>query len=182
MTGCNRPYLCFELTVSQILHILCSDREHAHLVMSAASDAGFRESGISGNIEDSAQKSATPMVAVRSSGLAFDSLIAYADSTTADVKTMVTEDYLRALLGVANERFITNAQRKERFRVGLLEKLRNQRKRQFAGSRTDHGARNTRVRDCREPKINGTSNTDSYSADGDDEEMGLHLLTLQDAK
>jgi tRNA wybutosine-synthesizing protein 3 len=52
----------------QILHILTDSLEAAQHAVSAALQAGFRESGMSGVLESKGQV-ATPMVAVRSSGL-----------------------------------------------------------------------------------------------------------------
>ena len=87
--------------------------------------AGFRESGISG-VVDSKSRPTLPMVAVRSSGLALDSIIGFqypASSTTGtqEIQPMVSEAYLQTLLQVANERFELNEQRKSRFRDAFLE-------------------------------------------------------------
>lgn len=60
-----------------------------------------------------------PIVAVRTQGLAFDSIIAYEDSQ-GTIQPMVSEEYLRALIQIANSRFMVNAERKERFRRALL--------------------------------------------------------------
>ena len=103
---------------SQILHILTSSLEHAQHVLSAAMSAGFRESGISGVLA-SGNEQATPMVAVRSSGLAFDSIVAAQDDE-GQFNRMVTEDYLRTLLEVANQRFKINEERKQRFSQALI--------------------------------------------------------------
>jgi len=59
------------------------------------------------------------MVAVRTAGLAFDSIIGYMDDG-GRIGPMVAEEYLRTLVEVANERFTTNGERKERFRAALL--------------------------------------------------------------
>ncbi len=65
------------------------------------------------------------MVAVRSSGLAIDSVIGFSSSATGneEVRPMVTESYLRTLLQVANERFEINTQRTERFRQAFLAQI-----------------------------------------------------------
>jgi len=102
---------------SQILHILTSSLPCALQVLSAALSAGFRESGIASITSDG-----TVMVAVRTAGLAFDSIIAYMDSADTLVP-MVSEEYLQTMFRVANERFVTNGERKERFRRGLLEQM-----------------------------------------------------------
>ncbi|KAK4569582.1 hypothetical protein LTR86_003345 [Recurvomyces mirabilis] len=115
-----------------ILHILTSSLEPAQRIMSAAMSAGFRESGINSILPNtSPQQStpATPMVGVRSSGLAFDCIVGFSDTAIGDgddsagdtiVKPMVTEDYLRTLITVANQRFRTNVERTGRFRKALL--------------------------------------------------------------
>lgn len=77
--------------------------------------AGFRESGIS-SITGSHP---TPIVAVRTQGLALESIIAYQDAN-GNVQPMVSEQYLRTLLELANSRFISNTERTERFRHALL--------------------------------------------------------------
>lgn len=59
------------------------------------------------------------MVAVRTAGLAFDSIVAYMNAAGTLVP-MVSDEYMRTLLQVANDRFMTNSERKERFRQGLL--------------------------------------------------------------
>ena len=60
-----------------------------------------------------------PMVAVRTQGLAFDSIIAYEDQS-GNLNPIVPEQYIRTMLEVANLRFATNTERKERFRRALL--------------------------------------------------------------
>lgn len=60
-----------------------------------------------------------PMVAVRSSGMAFGAPVAFlADDR---VKLMVPENYLRTLLNTANDHFLINKQRIERFRSNFLD-------------------------------------------------------------
>jgi tRNA wybutosine-synthesizing protein 3 len=71
------------------------------------------------------------MVAVRSSGLAFDCIVGYSEQTghiaeedeggRSQVHPIVTEAYLRTLIGIANKRFEVNAERRERFRLTLLK-------------------------------------------------------------
>jgi len=64
------------------------------------------------------------MVAVRSSGLAYDCIVGYcpADSgEDAQIVPMVSEAYLRTLLAIANQRFKTNEERRERFRKALMK-------------------------------------------------------------
>lgn len=87
------------------------------MVLSAASGAGFRESGAMG-LSCSVDGNVTPMVAVRSTGLGFDSIIGY-QSADGNINSLVTEEYLELLVNTANERFKTNTERIERFRSGI---------------------------------------------------------------
>lgn len=64
------------------------------------------------------------MTALRSSGLAFDCIIGFANVSGA-LFPMVSEDYIAALVRLANERFVVNAERKERFRRALLSSVMN---------------------------------------------------------
>lgn len=59
------------------------------------------------------------MVAVRTQGLALDSIIGYEDTQGRMIST-VSESYLRTLVKIANQRFAVNTERKERFRRALL--------------------------------------------------------------
>ena len=114
-----------------ILHILSQSAEHAQSLLSVAMASGFRESGISGVVDNKGHH-ATPMLAVRSSGLSVDCIIGFQAAVddnvpgTQQIQPMVSEDYLRTLLQVANERFRQNIERKERFRMGVIS--------EFAGS------------------------------------------------
>jgi tRNA wybutosine-synthesizing protein 3 len=60
------------------------------------------------------------MVAVRSAGYSFDSIIGYQDGEGRNI-TLVDENYLRTLVDIANERFKINTDRISRFRNALLE-------------------------------------------------------------
>ncbi|CAN9266816.1 unnamed protein product [Alternaria alternata] len=79
----------------------------------------FRESGAvslgSPNTGDS-----NPMVAVRSAGYSFDSIIGYQDDDGSNV-ALVDQQYLRTLIKIANERFKINFDRISRFRQALLQ-------------------------------------------------------------
>lgn len=111
---------------------------HAHPVLAAAHHAGFRESGLqslrcleashSGPNQNSSSAdpaSHSPIVAVRSSGLALESVIGYCDYDKDDsepvMRSLVTEGYLRMLVALANERYDVNKERVERFRNRLLD-------------------------------------------------------------
>ncbi|KAE9978287.1 hypothetical protein BLS_009470 [Venturia inaequalis] len=102
---------------AMILHLLAASLTDAHAVLSAASSAGFRESGAMG-LSSSMDGTVTPMVAVRSTGLGFDSIIGY-QNIDGSINSLVTEEYLELLINTANERFKTNNERIERFRSGL---------------------------------------------------------------
>ncbi|KAK0897905.1 hypothetical protein LTR02_010452 [Friedmanniomyces endolithicus] len=122
-----------------ILHILTATPQAAQHAATAALTSGFRESGSTGILSSSSNHPATPMVAVRSSGLVFDCIIGYStnvslsepisshastggEASRPKIVPMVSEGYLRTLLGIANQRFKTNEERRERFRKGLLRR------------------------------------------------------------
>lgn len=96
--------------------------KHAQPVLAAATAAGFRESGLQSlkNLDD---VDAFPIVAVRSSGLALESIIGiqerHGDGDIA--RSLVSEEYLHMLVSIANERFKTNTERVERFSAKLME-------------------------------------------------------------
>ena len=110
---------------------------HAQPILAAAINAGFRESGIQSlkNLED---VNAFPMVAIRSSGLALESIIGSvpdrvkdtsregSDSkhylNNEDVHSLVSDRYLDLLLNIANDRFKSNTERMRRFESDLFER------------------------------------------------------------
>ncbi|EED19343.1 DUF207 domain protein [Talaromyces stipitatus ATCC 10500] len=120
-----------------ILHVMAATLHHAHPVLAAASHAGFRESGLQSlrclevshssgpnqHLTDTASHS--PIVAVRSSGLALESVIGYCEYVEDDsepvMRSLVTEEYLRMLVALANDRFGVNKERVERFQNRLLD-------------------------------------------------------------
>lgn len=88
-------------------------------MLSAALQAGFRESGAL-NLVSSGTEPATPMVAVRSMGLALESLVGYhCDGQEICIVSPVDLDLL---VEISNERFKENERRISRFRA-LLNKL-----------------------------------------------------------
>lgn len=95
--------------------------QHAQRVLSAAINAGFRESGVQSlkNLDD---PNAFPMVAVRTAGLVLSSVIGCAknDERDEEILSLVNEGYLRMLVNVANERFLANTDRIERFTAQLF--------------------------------------------------------------
>lgn len=105
---------------------MTSTLQDAQPVLAAASSSGFRESGLQSlRCLDERNEGAYPIVAVRSSGLSLESIIGYYDETGDGdedaVRSLVTEEYLAMLVAISNERFSINTERKERFRLGLLE-------------------------------------------------------------
>ncbi|KAI0440275.1 methyltransferase TYW3-domain-containing protein [Xylaria telfairii] len=101
-----------------ILHVLTASLEHAQLLLRAGLQAGFRESGAI-NLTSTMADPVTPMVALRSMGLSFESLIGVQEDGL--TKCTVSDDYLHSLLHIANERFEENRKRIERFRAAVLE-------------------------------------------------------------
>lgn len=106
---------------------MTSTLQDAQPVLAAASSSGFRESGLQSlRCLDDRSEGVNPIVAVRSSGLSLESIIGYCDETgdsndAVVVRSLVTEEYLAMLVAISNERFSINTERKERFRLGLLE-------------------------------------------------------------
>ncbi|KAK2795894.1 hypothetical protein FQN50_009672 [Emmonsiellopsis sp. PD_5] len=106
-----------------ILHIMATSLKHAQPVLAAATAAGFRESGLQ-SLRCLDESDAYPIVAVRSSGLALESIIGHVQVQHDDhgvVQSLVPESYLRMLLAAANERFKTNAERRARFWMKLQQ-------------------------------------------------------------
>lgn len=91
---------------------------HAQVVLNAALQAGFRESGAI-NITSDTPDGPTPMVAIRSMGMSLESVIGMLDDNEEGI-CIVSEDYLQGLLAIANERFEENTIRIARFRNMLL--------------------------------------------------------------
>ncbi|EAL85804.1 DUF207 domain protein [Aspergillus fumigatus A1163] len=96
-----------------ILHIMAATLHHAHPVLSAAATSGFRESGLQSLRCLEGENGPSPIVAVRSAGLSLES--------EPVIRSLVTEEYLQMLVAISNERFLVNAERKERFRTNLLK-------------------------------------------------------------
>jgi tRNA wybutosine-synthesizing protein 3 len=104
------------LTVSQILHVLTASLEHAQLILRCGLQAGFRESGAI-NLTAGKEEPATPIVAIRSMGLALESLVGR--QTGGDTQCVVTPDYLWDLVSISNDRFAENKKRIDRFRAAI---------------------------------------------------------------
>lgn len=118
---CCREYVL--TTGTKILHVLTASTNHAQLILKCALEAGFRESGAL-NIFSSIPRgdAATPMVAVRTMGLSFESLVGFEDGNGARVAT-ASPSYLRTLLDIGNDRFKENAKRIARFRQTLVAEI-----------------------------------------------------------
>ncbi|KAK4133366.1 hypothetical protein BT67DRAFT_340775, partial [Trichocladium antarcticum] len=100
-----------------ILHVLTASLEHAQLVIQAGMEAGFRETGAVSLLRRQPDEEATPMVAVRSMGLSFESLIGA--ERNGSRRSLVTGEYLETLVKIANERFVENERRIARFSNAL---------------------------------------------------------------
>ncbi|KAI0020646.1 methyltransferase TYW3-domain-containing protein [Xylariomycetidae sp. FL0641] len=101
-----------------ILHVLTASPEHAQLLLKCGHQAGFRESGAI-NVVGTENEPATPIVAIRSMGLGFESLVGY---QTGNKPTLtVSGEYLRTLLRISDERFVENQKRIARFQAAVLE-------------------------------------------------------------
>ncbi|KAL1843885.1 hypothetical protein VTJ49DRAFT_6828 [Mycothermus thermophilus] len=124
-----------------ILHVLTASVEHAQLVIQAGMEAGFRETGAVSLLGRPSHEEATPMVAVRSMGLSFESLIAA--ETDGVRQLIVPPQYLKTLIQIANERFIENQKRITRFDAALEAAFAAAEKRQ---EREDSLARRERKR------------------------------------
>lgn len=100
------------------MHVLTASLNHAQVILSAALQSGFRESGAL-NLVSSSQGPATPMVGIRSMGLAFESVIGYHK----DGKNycMIPNWQLESLLEMGNRRFEDNSKRITRFRALVVE-------------------------------------------------------------
>ncbi|OTA62863.1 hypothetical protein K449DRAFT_382170 [Hypoxylon sp. EC38] len=105
-----------------ILHVLAASPEHAQLLLRCGLQAGFRESGAVSLTAAAGEQHATPIVAIRSMGLSFESLIGYqSGGDDNELHCTVSPAYLRTLVDIANERFTENTKRIERFRAALAE-------------------------------------------------------------
>ncbi|KAI8962623.1 methyltransferase TYW3-domain-containing protein [Daldinia sp. FL1419] len=103
-----------------ILHVLTASPEHAQLLLRCGLQAGFRESGAVSLTPAAGEQHATPVVAIRSMGLTFESLIGY-QTDGGKLHCTVPSSYLRTLVRIANDRFTENTKRINRFREALAE-------------------------------------------------------------
>ena len=105
------------------------------MVLKCGLQAGYRESGAI-NLLAGKQDSgcANPIVAVRSMGLSIESLIGIEKDGRR--RAIVSSEYLRMLVGIANNRFEENLKRIARFRESLRVTI----EQEAAGSRREKGA------------------------------------------
>ncbi|CAG8955949.1 hypothetical protein HYFRA_00008803 [Hymenoscyphus fraxineus] len=136
-----------------ILHILTSSPTQAQTLLTAALQSGFRESGALNltSPPSSSSNSPTPIVAIRSMGLSLESIIGFLPPSSVEETPLciVPEWQLRNLIQIANERFVENEKRIERFRVLLREgegEKEGRRRGQEGSVWEDGGARRERKR------------------------------------
>jgi tRNA wybutosine-synthesizing protein 3 len=106
-----------------ILHILSASLSHAAPLLSAAVNAGFRESGVSSlKLKEGGEG---VMVGIRSAGLGLESVIGVLEENGDGERgrAVVGEGVLELLVRVAGERFKANEERRERFRRELREQM-----------------------------------------------------------
>ncbi|KAK0729707.1 methyltransferase TYW3-domain-containing protein [Lasiosphaeris hirsuta] len=104
-----------------ILHVLTASLEHAQVVIQAGMEAGFRETGAVSLLGRRPEDGAMPMVAVRSMGLSFESLVGVEGD--GERYCIVSAAYLERLVRIANERFAENQKRIARFQEALTKAL-----------------------------------------------------------
>ena len=105
---------------------MAASLQHAQSILAAAIDAGFRESGVQ-SLRNLSDANSFPMIAIRSSGLALESIVGAAvnnweeeGSADEEVGSIVDENYLELLVKLANARFETNSERMRRFEDNLF--------------------------------------------------------------
>ncbi|KAK6350356.1 hypothetical protein TWF696_006588 [Orbilia brochopaga] len=87
-----------------ILHVLTEDLDIANKLLVCATAGSFRESGIVNPLRN-------PVVAIRTTGLAFDAPIGLYDSATGTINRFIEPPALRNLVRLANDRFQENFRR-----------------------------------------------------------------------
>lgn len=90
------------------------------------------------------------MVAVRSMGLGFESLVGYAENGSVETsnRLIVPPEYLDVLMRIGNERFVENTKRIERFSAAFAEAMRGPlpKKNPEGGEWEDAAARRERMK------------------------------------
>ncbi|KAF3905165.1 hypothetical protein AA313_de0202519 [Arthrobotrys entomopaga] len=87
-----------------ILHVLTKDSDVANKLVTCAITSSYRESGIVKPLKN-------PVVAIRTTGLAFDAPIGIYDSSNNNVRRLVEPLALKTLVRLANDRFRENFKR-----------------------------------------------------------------------
>lgn len=118
-----------------ILHVLCSSLHTAKPLLAAAINAGFRESGVQSLKALDDEDCAGVMLAIRTAGCAFETVVGYVDAGVgqqqaqqdeiAEVyRSVVAEAWLDVCASVVAGRFEANVERRERLR-GELRRMRH---------------------------------------------------------
>ncbi|KAL8926270.1 MAG: hypothetical protein Q9172_001864 [Xanthocarpia lactea] len=188
MFGLTRDLTENENMNGEILHIATASLTHAAPVLGAAISAGFRESGVQ-SLKNLTDPNAVPMVAVRSAGVAFESIIGCVHDGSAlpanysggeldrhqqdeeVIEALVDEEYLMTLVGIANERFEVNTERIRRFQDILFRDVDKKRLDDWEDKETRQERKKVEgLRRREELKVNRNS---PGSFDGDAEDGGI---------
>jgi tRNA wybutosine-synthesizing protein 3 len=98
-----------------ILHVLCATLDYAKPLLAAAINAGFRESGVQSlKALDPDYDGDGVMVAIRTNGIVFESVIGLYNFPSDTAAAVVSEEYLAMCAGIVQERFRWNELRKAR--------------------------------------------------------------------
>ncbi|KAI0897524.1 methyltransferase TYW3-domain-containing protein [Annulohypoxylon nitens] len=161
-----------------ILHVLTASPEHAQLLLRCGLQAGFRESGAVTLTATAGEQHATPIVAIRSMGLSFESLIGYqSDDDSGKIQCTVSSDYLRTLIRIGNERFIENTKRIERFRAALIDATKPSNKNGDAWEDTETRRRRKREEGLKKREALEKTKKDAENSDMEDEALDILLDT-----
>ncbi|RMZ81345.1 hypothetical protein DV738_g2142, partial [Chaetothyriales sp. CBS 135597] len=127
-----------------ILHVLCASLDHARPLLAAAINAGFRESGVpSLKVLEEPEKGV--MVAIRTAGLAFSTVVGdvtLGQEESKSRRVVVSEDYLRMCLGVVDERFKANEERKKRLEEEIRRIIGNKEEQKKQSKEAGRGQKN----------------------------------------
>lgn len=163
----------------QILHVLTASLEHAQALLRCAQQAGFRESGVINVTAGAGEPDIIPIVAIRTMGLGFESLIGFQQNGKR--QPMVEMPYLETLVELSNTRFVENKKRIERFRVGFQNLISN---RKLGGQKKPEGWEDAEARRARK-RAEGLKRREELQAEGarnaegqpDDTEGATSFLT-----
>ncbi|KAI1211870.1 methyltransferase TYW3-domain-containing protein [Annulohypoxylon truncatum] len=174
VTATRLVHLKFE---PMILHVLTASPEHAQLLLRCGLQAGFRESGAVSLTAPAGEQHATPMVAIRSMGLSFESLIGHQSGDGGDkIHCTVSSAYLRTLIRIGNERFVENTKRIERFRAALAEATKPSNKNEEAWEDAESRRRRKREEGLRRREMLEKSKCDDAKViDVEDEVLDIPL-------